>query len=202
MALSIIVLSVLVALFILETILTEVEHFGWATTGLIVCLVLAQFFHLVDFIAFVRENTGVTLFYLGMYVVLGVAWSFAKWFSYLRNYRDQFREYKVKFLTSRKVPVTTNVPEDMLPAFKDWLGSTYRYHLGDVNLMGLQDLQRPKARENKQRIVSWMSLWPFSFVGTLLNDPVRRFFTWLFKAFSSLYQRMADWVFRNDPELK
>lgn len=199
---TLIVLGVIIALFVLETVLTEVEHFGWATFSLIVTVALAQFFHLVDLLTFVRENTATFLGYVGLYVVCAIPWSFIKWFSFLRNYRDQFREYKGKFLTSRDIPVTANVPADLMPDFQRWLSQNYNYHRGDVNLVGLQELQRPRARNNKQRIVSWMAFWPFSLVGTLLNDPVRRLFTWLFTAFSSLYQRMADYVFRNDLELK
>jgi hypothetical protein len=199
---TLVFLGVLIALFVLETILTEVEHFGWATVGLVLCVAAAQFFHFVDLLGFVKDNTGTALGYAGLYVVCAIPWSFIKWFSFLRNYRDQFREYKGKFLTSRSIPTTASVPLDLLPDFKDWLNQNYNWRRGDVNLIGLQSLERPRARQNKSRIVSWMAFWPFSLVGTLLNDPVRRLFTWLFQAFSSLYQRMADYVFRNDVELK
>jgi hypothetical protein len=199
---TMIVLGVLIALFVLETVLTEVEHFGWATAALIVTVAVAQIFHLVDLFSFVKENTAAFLGYVGLYVVCAVPWSFVKWFSFLRNYRDQYREYKGKFLASRNIPVTASVPDVSMSAFKDFVSNNYTWTRGDVNLAGLSNLQRPRARDNKSRIVSWMAFWPFSLVGTLLNDPVRRFFSWVFTTFSSLYQRMADYVFRNDLELK
>lgn len=198
-----VLVAVLVTLLVLETILTEVEHFGWATVILLASVAAAQFFGLVNILAFVKDNTVASLGYVGLYVVGGVAWSFVKWFSYLRNYRDQFRDYKTKFLTGQGLPLTTSIVEPtLLKTFKDWLGSDYHWRRGDVNLLGLQNLERPRARNNKGRIVAWCSYWPLSAIGTVLNDPVRRFFTWLFNAFSSLYQRMSDYVFRNDVELK
>jgi hypothetical protein len=199
---TLIFLGIVIALFVLETVLTEVENFGWATVCLIVSVVAFQFFHFIDLLGFVKENTGAAIGYVGLYVVCGVAWSFIKWFSFLHNYRDQFREYKGKFLTTKHIPVTATVPADLMPSFKDWLNQNYSWRRGDVNLIGLQNFERPRAKQNKTRIVAWASYWPFSFVGTLLNDPVRRLFSWLFTAFSSLYQRMSDYVFRNDLELK
>jgi hypothetical protein len=63
-------------------------------------------------------------------------------------------------------------------------------------------LQRPRAAKNKRRITAWMAYWPCSAIGTLLNDPVRKFFNWAFGQFKDLCQKLADHVFRADVELK
>lgn len=49
---------------------------------------------------------------------------------------------------------------------------------------------------------AWMAFWPCSVISTLLNDPIRRLFRYLFNLLKSLYQKMADAVFADDPELK
>ena len=42
----------------------------------------------------------------------------------------------------------------------------------------------------------------FSMVGTFLDDPVRRLFTFLATRYKKLYQDLADWIFASDRELK
>jgi len=61
---------------------------------------------------------------------------------------------------------------------------------------------KPLASQHKGTITGWMAFWPFSFVGTLLNDPVRRIVTFMFRHFKALYQKMSDRIFANDKELE
>lgn len=200
------ILAVLFVLFVLECILLEVDKFGTATVTLIASLVgfgVAGHFHwfgLPSPLDFVHDHGLWCLAYAGAYVGVGIAWSFAKWFSYLMSFRDAFREKKEAFLKGRNLDPAGQVPDEHMAAFKDYLDNSVEWsssHRGQ-----LLSLQRPRASKNKSRITAWASFWPFSVVGTLLNDPVRRLFNFLFNHFKALYQRMADWVFRKDLELK
>lgn len=200
------ILAVLFALFVLECILLEVDKFGTATVTLIVSLVgfgVAGHFHwfgLPSPLDFVRDHGLWTLAYVGAYVGVGVGWSFVKWFSYLMSFRDAFREQKAAFCTQNGLDASASIPEDKLEAFDKFLSQNVGWsadHRGQ-----LLSRERPRASKNKARITAWSCFWPFSFVGTLLNDPVRRLFNFLFNQFKALYQRMADWVFRKDVELK
>lgn len=53
----------------------------------------------------------------------------------------------------------------------------------------------PKASEHKGAIISWMCYWPFSGIWTLINDPVKRFFKWVYSRFENVYQKMSDKMF-------
>lgn len=217
-------LAVLFVLFCIECILLETENFGWATASLIACgiawVVLGRWFHVYSLTDFLHDHGVWSLVYVGVYVVLGVAWSFAKWFSFLMGFRDAFRAEKEKFLTFKGLPTTTalsgELQEEFIKAFgsetrygsrrhydnsgnpieyKGWVPGKYEYQGNSLNA-------RPRASKNKSRITAWSAFWPFSFVGTLLNDPVRRLFNFLFNQFKALYQKMSDWVFRKDVELQ
>lgn len=199
-----IVLAVFVLLAILETILTEVEHFGWATLVLIVsvagAITGAQFLHL-DVLGWFATHGVETILYVAVYVGVGLLWSFGKWFFFLRQFRDKFRNYKVQFLEARGYDPNfyTQVPEALLPDFYLFLNRQESYsHMFRNNPLS----KKPRAINNKSRIVSWMSLWPFSLVGTLLNDPVRRLFDAIFSWVKGLYQKMVDVMFSKDVELK
>lgn len=204
----ILILAVLFVLFVVECILTETESFGWATLTLLVTGVASVFLHRLwpdvpSVWEFVRAHGVFTLVYVGAYVAVGIVWSFIKWFSYLMSFRDAFRTQKEAFFKSKGLDgllATAPVPEEHQAAFKDFIQHNVRW-TGEHRAQ-LFDLERPRASKNKARITAWASFWPFSFVGTLLNDPVRRLFNLLFNWFKALYQQMSDWVFRNDGELK
>lgn len=201
------VLGVLFVLFVLECILTETENFGWATLTLLLVgvgsVVCGHWFHTYSIVDFVKEHGVFTLVYVGAYVGVGIVWSFIKWFSYLMSFRDAFRTQKEAFFKSKGLDgllATAPVPPELQAAFKEFVQTNSRW--GSEHRAQLFEMERPRASKNKARITAWASFWPFSFVGTLLNDPVRRLFNLLFNWFKALYQQMSDWVFRNDGELK
>lgn len=160
---------VLLLVFSVLSLLTETERFGWASLTAVASVAVAQWMHWADIWGLIRENALVSALYVGGYVASGVAWSFVKWFSFLMRFRDVLKEVKVK-------------------------GSD---HYGASSYRGVSLLKRPAAAESKGKITAWMIFWPFSAVGTVLNDPVRRLFAFLFGRFKHLYQRMSDRVFKD-----
>jgi hypothetical protein len=190
----------LFVIFCIATVLIEVERFGWATLTMIAALVLAQFCNIVDIWGAISHNAVSTALYVLGYLVIGVVWSFVKWFSFLMAFRDKFRQEREDFLNSRGLGSIPNasVPDNLLEDFHNFLRRSYTV----ISFRGNALSQRPRASNNKERIVAWMALWPPSLIGTLLNDPIKRLFTWLFNAFKALYQKMADAIFAKETELK
>jgi hypothetical protein len=200
-----VVLIVLGLFFVVETILMEVEHWGWATTCLlgtfVLSLVAHHFWQTPSLVDWVVANGVFTLAYVGAYLAVGVGWSFIKWFSYLMGFRDAFREQKEAFcLRNGLDPKAAITDEKVLSEFDSHLSHNVGWsekHRGQ-----LLSRERPRAAKSKARITAWMAFWPFSVVGTVLNDPVRRLFNFLYSQFKALYQKMSDFVFRKDVELK
>jgi len=191
-------LFALIGVVVVAIVLTELEQFGWATVLLIASVIGAQVLTPMAPLTWVKGHAVETLIYALVYVAIGIAWSFGKWFSFLIQFRDQFRAEREAFLTSKKLEPSGQVPEAMHEAFMQYLCNGYRTRSFSGNVL----TEKPKASNNKSRIISWMSLWPCSVVGTVLNDPIRRLFNFLFNNFKALYQKMSDHVFRNDVELK
>lgn len=195
------ILGLLVVLGVLAIVFTETDRFGFATLTLLVSIGLMQGFHIVDVLHYVEHHALQSLAYAGAYVALGVGWSFVKWFSYLMSFRDKYREVKERFLNTKGLNPAGQVPEEMMVEYKNWLVSTYG-RWPDKEMRQIQLLERPKASNNKSAILAWMTLWPFSFIGTVLNDPIRRLFNFLFNSFKKSYQALADRVLAKDVELK
>jgi hypothetical protein len=159
-------LMIFLIVFAVVTVLTEVEWFGWSSLTLIGSIVAAHFVHVFDIYGYAKGHILNTLGYVGIYIVLGVLWSFAKWWLFLRNQRDAFR------LIVKNAKSVNNIKSSFFIV--------------------------PQASQNKSKIVAWMAYFPFSFVGTLLNDPIRKLFNSIFNQFKNLYQRMANSIFAED----
>ena len=211
--LTIIFLIGLVVLFVVATVLTEIESFGWATITLVATMVAVHFIPSLDFWPWAHDHLVETMLAVLVYLVGGVVWSFIKWFSFLMQFRDKFREHKEAFLISKGIKVEgekptlqnpmwnrLDVPVEYRSEFKDFIRRHYFYRADKFYEMA--SLERPRVTKNKARIMAWMTLWPFSIVGTVLNDPMRRIFNLLFTWFKNLYQKLSDHLFRQDVELK
>lgn len=53
----------------------------------------------------------------------------------------------------------------------------------------------PQVANHKRDIMRWLAWWPFSFVGTMLDDPLRRFFLMIYRHLGKVLQRMSDRMF-------
>lgn len=209
----------LVTLLGVVALLTEVENFGWATLTLIVTLVGVQLLHVADLLTFVKGHVLETLLGVGVYLVVGIVWSFIKWFSFLHKHLDKFTEAKEDFLKKHDLPNDSKITNSFLLELDDLKEKEYKIkyeeyernrltsktHLSSPSMAHIYFdkslLNKPLASDNKSKIIAWMSLWPFSLIGTVINDPVRRFFTFCFNRLKSSYQAISNHVFK-DTELQ
>lgn len=191
-------LATLGVLFIIGMILVEIENFGQATLLLIVYGFLVQLLNVADIFSYVVHHIVNSLEYIVYYLVTGIVWSFVKWLSFLFKFRSKFREVKRDFLRNNNIVGTNVIPQHLMDSFDKYRREQYSYNINIDFSTG----KKPLAIKNKSRLIAWAAFWPCSFIGTFLNDPVRRLFTFLFNSFKDLYQKLSDWVFANDPELK
>jgi hypothetical protein len=99
----------------------------------------------------IANDPGKYLMYFGGYIVVGIIWSFIKWYFYLIELKE---ERKGK-------------------------SSSYFTRSGDVS-------------ENKERILNWMIYWPLSAFWTIINQPIRRLFKYIYRGIEGRYQKMSD----------
>ena len=55
----------------------------------------------------------------------------------------------------------------------------------------------PVVSDYKRAIITWMIYWPFSMVCTILNDPVRRMFNFIYYKIHDYMQSMSDKMFES-----
>ena len=59
----------------------------------------------------------------------------------------------------------------------------------------ISTIRVPEASKYKSTILRWMTYWPFSMLWTLIHDPVRRAFRWIYGRVATILQAMSDKVF-------
>lgn len=114
------------------------------------------------------------------YYLIGVGWSFIRWASHLRTEADQLLEDKDEWIRQHAgVGGWSNGKKIEKPqdAEQAWWN-----HVQEA---------RPRAKNNKALIITWMSYWPLSFVWTVANDPVRRGFEYLYGQVAHVFENMS-----------
>ena len=61
---------------------------------------------------------------------------------------------------------------------------------------------KPLVSDNKRRIMTWMCFWPYSFIWTIIDDPIRRVFKAIYRRIRVRLEKIADKAFEGleDPE--
>lgn len=102
------------------------------------------------------------LSYLGIYVAIGIFWSFFKWGQFAKR---SFKKYQ----------------EDLAYHMKHSPSST----------PPIQEDYRPYASKNKAQLTSWILWWPFSILRYILGNLVRDFFNLLITKLGGAYDRIT-----------
>jgi hypothetical protein len=132
------------------------------------------------------------LFIVGLYFGGGGTWSFFKWWFYVKAHHDRYMDLRAGFLRKHNLPEKGEIPNELRVEFKSAVD-----HNDQWSSRGTGRVSKPIIRENKGRIVLWMIYWPWSAVWTLINDPVKKTFEWMFHRLQGVYQFVADSIYRN-----
>jgi hypothetical protein len=174
--------------------LIEYEKVGWGTISLIATLAALYFLGNSEVVAYLAQNPLTIALGVCGYFVAGTVWSVAKWWFYVGNVREKYDERKADFLRSNGVEGTV-IPDELKKKWKESLAhSTYSVYGG-----ARQDFSNgivPKARDHKAKILTWMTYWPWSMVWTLINDPVKRLFKYIYRSIQELLQSISNRAFR------
>jgi hypothetical protein len=163
--------------------LTENEHYGWATTITIAIFVGLGVFGVFNLWNFALGHPGRLAFDAGMYVLAGAFWGAVKWYFYCKKQRRKYDEAKADFLKSRNATELTGALR------VEW---TEKLHnLGRYDRYSAVQADPPLAKNNKERIMNWMYLWPFSVFGTFCSEFIIKLWNNVYKWMVGIYDSIA-----------
>jgi hypothetical protein len=176
-------------ILLLEAALFDVDdetgQYGYSVVnGLTIAVFLAIYWYLGGFdLAALSAIKQQAWFWLGgviVYVVIGVGYGVTKWWLYVKKcawaWEERYARYEQKF---GKPPWT----ESQLKEFKQPYSRTPAF--------------QPEPTNNKGRIINWISFWPWSLALTLLRDPFRFLYEFIFNEIVSLLKSISEHAFRD-----
>ena len=123
---------------------------------------------------------------IAMYIGAGTVWSVVKWYFHGLNVLDDFRETKKRFFNQQDIPEGGKIPKDKIDRWEGLVERTYPTGIP------------PRAKENKATCLMWMTHWPFSMLWTIINDPFRRIFLFIYSRLTNMMQKISDHTFKDE----
>lgn len=182
------VLSTICIIAVIMAVLLEYEENGWATTLFSVGTALTIWAYKSVIWNFVSTNTMYTLYFGFTYVIAGLVWSILKWKIYIGKHTENFNSIKKMFIEE---------VGDIKGNWSGWIAQLRDKYWGK----GIDETQTPEkiikkilpqVNNKKALIISWISYWPMSLGATILNNPFKKFFEWIYKMVSGIYDKMRN----------
>lgn len=154
------------AMFMLLFIAAANDSFTAAFWLSVIGLALLQFVTIADPWAWASSHPYTLGIAAAAYLPIGVGWSLFRWWKTLQKTAADIRKEKGSFESGR--------------SWSSW-EAYVKAHL-------------PSASANKERIVCWITYWPFSAAAYLLLDLLYDIGDWIYTKLSGFYQSMVDRV--------
>ncbi len=195
---SYVILIVGIVAAIVTMISLEMEKEGTATTAVSIALALLLWNYGPDIWVFVKNDVGTTLLFVLGYLVAGVVWSFLKWSEFVKRKIELFKKVRAQVIVTRPEFNDSNDKD------RDYLCDRLRANgfkaiwSHEVKSMGEIILKiTPIGSENKSSIIAWISYWPLSLLATLLNNPFRRLFEYVYSLVADAYDKISQRHFKS-----
>lgn len=185
-----ILIGLFILLLIFISVAVELENTKWATGLFSVGIFILLWHYRVDMWGWISTNPLDTAMFVVGYIVGGLIWSVIKWKSYINRSARAFKQLKDSFVKDFGA-IGSN--------WRKWI-EVLQFNKHKLNRADFYERDEPETlikkitinpADKKNVIVSWIAYWPMSLGATLLNDPIRRFGTWIYEMFSGVYSRMS-----------
>ena len=192
--------------FITLVVLVELEQWGWSTILFIGGLACVHFLMKINLVEKISNNFSHIAIVIFTSLALGIVWSVFKWISFLYKFK-KVREEKLESFRKNQKLVNDLGHEickgDVWPSKPEPVKSEYQFLNCEYYKNTNTPLSKsPSYKEYKSKIVAWVIFWIPSLIGTLLNDFVKKFVTWVVNRFSALYQRLSNKIVGDFSEVK
>ena len=165
----------------------ENEEEGWASGILSLVLALLLWNYGKDIWSFVSTNIATTVYFSLGYIILGMGWSILKWNEFVKKKVEKFKTKRAEYLKQNEK--FNDVDMIHLKGICDYLRNN-GFQVWGSEVKNMKDIVvkiMPSGADNKASIIAWISYWPLSFTATLLNNPFRRLWLYVYSLCSGVY---------------
>ncbi|TSC82259.1 MAG: hypothetical protein G01um101419_613 [Parcubacteria group bacterium Gr01-1014_19] len=180
--------AVLILLWAVMTVVVELEK-GWGATLTLGAMVgFALLIGKSDVLSFVGNHWVLALAAIPIYLTIGTGWGIGKWGWLVGKARGRHDDMREEF--DREDHGNASV----LAVKASWETRLASAHIC-ATTSHCNCTKRPLVRQHKALILMWMSCWPWSFVWTMLKDPIREAFIYIREKTSALMDSMSKRAF-------
>lgn len=112
-------------------------------------------------------------------------------------YRGRLRKYDYDRVMENFISQHANQSDkshtDKIP---DYLKEKWAKEVARVS-KEVQFAMRPRPRDHKGLITLWMMYWPWSLAWYMVNDPIVRFFRWIYRRIQGLLEKISQHVWKD-----
>ena len=169
----------------------ENEEEGWASGIISFVLALLLWNYGKDIWDFVSTNIATTVYFSVGYVILGMGWSMLKWNEFVKKKINLFKTKRAEYLNQNKK--FDEKDEIHLRGLCDFLRN-FGFKVWGSDVKTMKDIVvkiMPNGTDNKGSIIAWISYWPLSLTATLLNNPFRRLWLYVYSLCSGVYDGIS-----------
>lgn len=187
-------------LFIAITTLIEFERYGWSTTLIVLGLLICHLLHVFSITDIIRYHFGTVMLYFLYYIAAGTVWAIIKWWLFLLKFKEERASRLEDFHEGQREAKERFSHGESYHSDCELITKTDYQFLSKEYYKNTQLSRAPKIRAYKNKFVSWLTFWPFSVVGTILHDLIKRISTWIYERFTKMMQWMSDRMVGDIPE--
>ncbi len=142
---------------------------GTGASVTLACAIIASWFFGLWTVDFVVANHTAFLWLAAFYLPIGLAWATAKWWLYCYNLAAQIRGFLAENPNARRSSTAGYVP-------------------------GFGQMP-PRVGNHKSELIRWFAWWPFSMIGSMFDDFLRRICLAIYHTFANFWQSIANRAF-------
>lgn len=158
----------------------EKENALWALITTIVTLMVIGSFTAFNPFAYAYDHRAELYQYVAYYFVGGGVYASVRWLLWAHNLRVSYRELRERWTKSGGAT--------------EWFDEV-RYAFGFSTADELRVWGNPRIRNHKSTVMTWMTYWPICLPWTILNEPVKRTFVFIYNSIGGSLQWFSDRLF-------
>lgn len=178
---------IIFAIFVVAMIASVEYDNGWAASIITAMMIVALMWAVeINVFTWAWSNPSMAITYFVGYFIAGTIWGITKWWFYCRKLLDVVKDIKVEFLNRH------NITDNIIPDNK-----RDDFNAKVVNYTTYYDrYYPPQSMDHKTDWLMWATWWPFSFFWTMLNQPIKNMWLFIYSQLGGMMQKISDSVFK------
>jgi len=162
----------------------EGKHY-FTSISLVISLLLLQYVAGIDVLSWLVNHGSSLLIYLCSHFTMGTLWSVFKWYWFVQNSLEEYRQRKTRFLMEFNPDSarTGIMPPELKTKWEKEI--TAKYYGNTIKLE-----YPPNIKDHKNKVATWIFYWPISMTCSLLGD----FTSWLANKIVSFIKRVYNFI--------